>query len=419
MFMPSARFLFLLVAVFVIKIILPAFAGTETVIYNFCSLSNCADGSGPYLGNLIFDSSGNLYGTTATGGKDNVGVVFELSPTGSGWKETVLHSFATDGKDGTKPYGSLVFDKVGNLYGTTTEGGLHGGGIVFELSPGSTGKWTETIIHQFYANGTDGAAPYSTPVFDSAGNLYGSTDGGGKNYVGSVYELIPGAKGKWTEKLLHSFADNGKDGWLAVAPVILDSNGNIYGTTLLGGSGGNGIVYELTLGTSGKWTEKILHSFASNDEQGAESYGALAFNAVGDLVSTTDTGGKNNNGTVYELIPGSDGKWTEKVLHSFMTSRSTGEYPLANIILDGSGNMYSTTQSGGNGAQSNGTIFEMSPNSKGGWSEKTLYQFCIAENCDDGSVPTSGVVFDKGGNMYGTTQGGGTGGGGVVYKFTK
>jgi uncharacterized repeat protein (TIGR03803 family) len=417
--MPNARLLLLSVVILAVAITQPAFAGTETAIYNFCSLANCADGSGPYLGNLIFDSAGNLYGTTVTGGTDNVGVVFELSPEGKGWKETVLHSFANNGVDGNKPYGSVVFDKNGNLYGTTTLGGTHGGGLVFELSPQASGKWKETIIHTFYANGKDGAAPYGGPVFDSAGNLYGSTDGGGKSYFGTVYELIPGANGKWTEKILHSFANNGKDGWLAVAPVILDSSGNIYGTTLLGGSGGNGIVYELTPSTGGKWSEKTLHAFSSNDAQGALSYGALAFNASGDLVSTTDAGGKNNVGAVFELIPGADNKWTEKVLHSFVTSRSTGEYPLANIIFDGSGNMYSTTQYGGNGAQSNGTIFEMLPNGKGGWSEKTLYQFCIAENCDDGSVATSGLVFDKAGNMYGTTQGGGTGGGGIVYKFTK
>ena len=417
--MPSARLVFLLVVILSVAIIPPAFAGTETVIYNFCSLTNCADGSGPYLGNLIFDSAGNLYGTTVTGGTDNVGVVFELSPQGSGlWKETVLHNFLTNGKDGNKPYGSLVFDKNGNLYGTTTEGGVHLDGVVFELSPGANGKWTETIIHAFNDNGKDAAAPYGAPVFDSAGNLYGSTDAGGKNYLGSVYELSPGANGKWTEKILHSFADNGKDGWIPVSPVILDSSGNIYGTTLLGGSGGNGIVYELT-STNGKWTEKILHAFANNNKQGAESYGALAFNASGDLVSTTVSGGQTNNGTVYELIPGSGGKWTEKVLHSFITSRSTGEYPYANIIFDGSGNMYSTTESGGNGAQANGTIFEMSLNDEGKWTEKTLYQFCIAENCADGSIPTSGLVFDNAGSMYGTTQQGGTGGGGVVYKFTK
>jgi uncharacterized repeat protein (TIGR03803 family) len=418
--MPSARSLLLFTAIFAVAMIPPAFAGTETVLYNFCSLANCADGSGPYLGNLIFDSAGNLYGTTENGGTNNVGVVFELTPTaGGGWKETVLHNFSSSGKDGYKPYGGLVFDKSGNLYGTTTTGGVHFDGVVYELTPGANGKWSETIIHAFNETAGDGAAPYGAPVFDSEGNLYGSTDAGGKGLFGTVYELIPGANRTWTEKILHSFANNGKDGWLAVSPVILDSSDNIYGTTLLGGSGGNGIVYELTLGTGGKWDEKILHNFASNNLGGADPYGALAFDAAGDLVSTTNAGGKNNSGTVYELIPGSAGKWTEKVLRSFVTSRSSGEYPLSNVLFDDSGNIYGTTQSGGNGSEANGTIFELVPSSKGGWKEESLYWFCLAENCDDGSVPTSGLVFDKAGNMYGTTQQGGAGGGGVVYKFTK
>ena len=296
--MPASRVLRLFAVVFVPLTIPPAFAASaEQVLYNFCSQQNCTDGSGPYLGNLVFDSAGNLYGTTEFGGTDNVGVVFELSPNGQGWEETVLHSFANDGTDGNKPYSGVIFDKSGNLYGTTTVGGAHNDGTVFELSPGANRKWTEKILHSFNDDGKDAAAPYAAPVFDSVGNLYGSSDAGGAHYVGAVYELIPGANGKWTEKTLHSFNDSGKDGWLALTPLIFDSSGNLYGTTLLGGSDNNGIVFELSPGANEKWTEKILHSFNSNGKDGYESYGGLTFNSAGNLFATTVSGGKYGSGT--------------------------------------------------------------------------------------------------------------------------
>jgi uncharacterized repeat protein (TIGR03803 family) len=416
----NAKSLLLMALVFTLVIVPSAFAVTETVLYSFCSETNCTDGSQPYLGNLVLDSAGNIYGTTEYGGTDNIGVVFKLSPDGDSWKETVLHSFSSDGKDGTNPYAGVIFDKSGNLYGTTSFGGSHGDGIVFELSPEADGRWKETILHNFNDNGKDGAVPYSAPVFDSAGNLYGTTDAGGADYFGAVYKLTPGADGKWTEEVLHHFSSNGKDGEAAVAPLILDASGNLYGTTLLGGSGDAGIVFELSPSASGRWTEKIIHTFNGNDKGGADPYGALAFNSAGDLIGTTIAGGAYQNGTVFELIPDTaTNKWTEKILHNFLTSRGTGETPYANVIFDSAGNMYSTTAAGGDGATANGTFFEMVPNTKGGWDEKTLYQFCIAQNCDDGNTPYSGLVLSSSGSFFGTTQLGGINGEGVVYRITK
>lgn len=418
--MPASRVRCLLAVVFVLLTIPSAFAASaEQVLYNFCSQPNCTDGSGPYLGNLVFDSAGNLYGTTEYGGADNVGVVFELSSNGQGWEETVLHSFANDGTDGNKPYSGVIFDKSGNLYGTTTVGGAHNDGTIFELSPGANATWTEKILHSFNDDGKDAAAPYAAPVFDSAGNLYGSSDAGGAHYVGAVYELMPGANGKWTEKTLHSFDDSGKDGWLALTPLIFDSSGNLYGTTLLGGSDDNGIVFELSPGANGKWTEKILHSFNSNGKDGYESYGGLTFNSAGNLFGTTVSGGKYGPGTVFELIPGSNGKWTEKILHNFITNPSDGSYPYGTVIFDSAGNLYGMTYAGGSGPGGPGTVYEMSVNDKGKWREKILYNFCTANNCIDGAYPYGGPVFSTAGSIFGYTSAGGANGDGVVFRVTR
>jgi len=217
----------------------PAAGGgwTERVLYSFG-----ADGIWPTAG-LVFDAAGNLYGTTSFGGTVGWGTVFELTPAGGGgWTEQVLHNFLGY-SDGETPYAGLIIDAVGNLYGTTSSGGTYGVGMVFELMPTAGGHWTEQVLHTF--NFTDGGAPYAGLIFDVAGNLYGTAGGGGTYGDGTVFELTPTAGGGWTEKVVHSFG-NGTDGIFPRADLIVDAVGNLYGTTNYGGTNNYGTVFEVT-----------------------------------------------------------------------------------------------------------------------------------------------------------------------------
>jgi uncharacterized repeat protein (TIGR03803 family) len=214
---------------------------TEKVIWSF---GNGTDGANP-VGALVSDSAGNHYGTTANGGVKNDGTVYQLSLVGGSWAETTLHSFGTS-HDGIYPYSTLVFDANGNLFGTTVEGGgPNGGGIVFEVSPVAGGGWNESVLHVF-SGGPDGYGPYAEQlVFDTAGNLYGTASEGGIENFGTVFKLSPSLSGPWTEILIHAFK-NGDDGEAPFAGVILDSAGHLYGTTTGGGkNGGWGVVYEI------------------------------------------------------------------------------------------------------------------------------------------------------------------------------
>src|ERR1019366_6634594 len=203
-------------------------AAQEQVLHSF---GNGTDGNDP-LGGLIFDASGNLYGTTLGGGTYGGGTVFELTPAGGGsWTETVLHNFDSNGTDGFTPYAGLIFDSAGNLYGTTRWGGTYGGGTVFELTTAAGGGWTEQVLHSFDHNYTDGYYPQAGLIFDAAGNLYGTTSQGGTYvYWGTVFELTPAAGGDWTETVLHNFNQNGTDGYYPEAGLIFDAAGNLYGT---------------------------------------------------------------------------------------------------------------------------------------------------------------------------------------------
>ncbi len=193
--------------------------------------------------------------------------MFELTPTGGGgWTERVLYSFGNT-PDGAIPVVGLIFDATGNLYGATTEGGTHGDGTVFELTPTGGGGWTERVLYSF-GNTPDGAYANAVLIFDGAGNLYGTTELGGANGpYGTVFELTPTAGGGWTEKVLHSFA-NGTDGARPLASVIFDAAGNLYGTTTEGGTNRDGTVFELTPTAGGGWTETLLHSFNNNGTDG-------------------------------------------------------------------------------------------------------------------------------------------------------
>ena len=333
---------------------------TETVIYAF---GNGTDGVFP-SGSLIRDALGSLYGTTSQGnGAYSGGTAFQLTPTaGGGWTETVIHVFG-NGTDGARPIGSLIFDASGNLYGTTTLGGAQNLGTVFELAPAAGGGWTESVLHAF-ANLSNGFNPVGGLVFDTAGNLYGTT------FLGAVaFELRPTAGGSWEGGVIHFFS-NLKDGFNPNGSLIFDASGNLYGTAGSGGANpcggaGCGTVFELSPRSGGGWTEKILHSFNNNGTDGYTPSDSVIFDAAGNLYGVTGSGGNNTNcgngascGTAFELVPTASGHWREKILHNFSNDGKDGTVPQGRLLLKG-GSLYGTTIGGG--TYGYGTVFVIKP----------------------------------------------------------
>jgi uncharacterized repeat protein (TIGR03803 family) len=390
---------------------------TEKTLYAFTGGS---DGAMPVFGNLIFDSAGNLYGTTVSGGAYGYGTVFELSPSNGAWVESVLHSF-TGQSDGAYPYAGLIMDANGALYGTAHSGG-YGYGTVFELKPPGAG-WKLSVLHTFA--GYDGALPFGSLTFDSKGNLYGTTSSGSAS-AGNVFELKHTKTG-WHEIVLYAFGTvAGSIGSVPIAPVVLDAKGNLYGTTSMGGTNApyDGVAFELERLPGGGYTEIILHDFAGGSDGMSPGTGALLFNSKGKLYGTTTQGGSgsgcgsNGCGTVYELSRQSGGGWSETVLYSFTGGANANGAPEPGLTSDGAGHFYGTTNGGGTGGV--GTVFKLSP-SKGGWTESVQYAFTGG---NDGANPESGVIMDGLGNLYGTTVYGGNQncpngvGCGVVYELT-
>jgi uncharacterized repeat protein (TIGR03803 family) len=394
----------------------PAFAASnEKVIYSFCANQPCPDGSSP-VGALISDAAGNLYGTAYWGGTPGCGyygcgVVFELTPRkDGGWMESVLHAFS--GKNGENPEGTLVFDATGNLYGTTTAGGdlsACGGlgcGVVLKLAKKANGEWNTEVLHIFHGN--DGATPSAGVILDSTGNLYGTTSNGGDQSCGYpqmgcgvVFSLSPGANGKWIETVLHRFTID--EGNAPVGSLIFDAAGNLYGTTISGGTAFNGTVFKLAPTEGGRWTETLIRNFGSQD--GANPEAGLIFDATGNLYGTTYSGGYGmyGGGTVFRLTPHANDKWTETILHTFNYHYQfkKGYGPMGGVVLDTGGNVYGTTAYGGDGF---GTVFKLMPDANGKWSDTVLHTF----NGKDGALPFAGLVFGTSGKLYGATQGGGT-----------
>jgi uncharacterized repeat protein (TIGR03803 family) len=382
----------------------------ETVLHSF----NGNDGNEP-IGGLVFDGSGNLYGATFDGGTLGDGVVYKLSPGASGWTDTVLFSF--NGAGGFDPTSSLVFDTSGNLYGTTFFGGALGVGTAFEITPIS-GGWTMMGVHDFSPFGDDGTYPHSGVIFDGSGNLYGVTPGGGDYKDGTVYELTPNPSGGWTEKILHSF--NGQDGSSPDSRPIFDASGNLYGATNFGGGTssacqfGCGVIFELTPAADGTWTEKTVHNFTKNSQDGNAPATGLMIDAAGNLYGATSGGAAYNWGSVFELTPLAGGGWKETVLHNFTSNGIDGNNPTGPLVRDAAGNLYGTTSNGG--AYGDGTVFKLTPTAHGAWKETILHSF--NPNGTDISTPNAGVVLDGSGNLYGTAEGGGTYGYGGVFEIT-
>jgi uncharacterized repeat protein (TIGR03803 family) len=311
--------------------------------------------------------------------------------------ETILHSFTCSATDGCKPQGGLILDSEGNLYGTTQGGGANGGGTVFKLAPSGD----LTILHSFACGTTDGCDPGSGVVLDSKGNLYGTTWQGGADGNGTVFEVS--ASG--TETILHSFTC-GTDGCsfagIGGGGLVLDKANNLHGTTFTGGFSPSdcGTVFKL-IPSSGKLT--TLYSFSCGLD-GGTPVGGIALDKANNLYGTTSGGGAYSFGTVFKVAP--SGK--ETVLHSFNANGEDGFLPYGGVILDSKNNLYGTTYRGG--AIGAGTIFEVTASD----TETVLYSFtCGTKSCE----PEEGLAFDKYGNLYGTTQWGGLYDLGTVFEW--
>lgn len=395
-----------------------------TTLYDFPDLT---EGMHPYAG-LLSDGQGNYYGTTTSGGTSTTcgyytgcGTVFKLTPSGSGWTETVLYSFTGTNGDGAYPTGNLVLDSEGNLYGTTQYGGITnyclGGldqcGIAYKLSPSGNGAWTETIIHQFASGTNDGGNPAYGLVMDSLGNLYGTTGAGGIYGLGTAFELSPSTGGTWTETLLHSFAAN-PDVAPPTSGLTFDKSGNLYG---VGGNGeySTGGVYRLSL-TGGSWTETILFPFST--QAGYNAVGNLILDGEGNLYGVTNFGGTYGVGLAYKLVPTLSGLWTQSILYNFRGVDGDGAYPNAGLSFDSEGNLYGTTLYGGVfggscGSIGCGAVFELTP-SGATWREHVLHLFAAGS---DGYNPQAPVLVDSSGDVWGTTANGGIGGSGIVFEI--
>jgi hypothetical protein len=392
----------------------PAHAQTFTVLHVF---TGAGDGSNP-TGALTVAGPRALYGTSSSGGNNGSGVIFKLVQSGSGWLLNPLYEFAAT-SDGRYLYGGVVVGPNGALYGTTAQGGGAGVGTVFELRPPLTVcmavvcYWNEALLHSFTGS-PDGAIPtYGNLTFDQAGNIYGTTLAGGASNDGVAFELAQSGD-QWTETILHNFGNN--DGVSPEAGVIFDAAGNLYGTTLHGGTeqgcqGGCGIAYQLT-SSNGAWTEHTLVNF-DPEMSGGNPYGALIEDRSGNLFGTTSIGGGGGGGTVFELTP-SNGSWMVSTPFGFGINPACNTH--AGVTMDAAGNLYGACYDGGlHGA---GMVFELT-NSSLGWMLTDLHDF----QGNDGSNPWGPVVLDASGNLYGTTYGGGNlvncnGGCGVVWAIT-
>lgn len=389
-----------------------AFAGTEKVMYSFLGTP---DGGEPQ-GGLVADAAGNLYGTTPYGGSLNNGTVFELSPpatAGEDWVETILYNF--QGVTDAMPNGALIFDKDGNLYGTA-QGANPGesSGEVFELSPPtSLGEpWTETVL--WAANSSNqitGSRPLGNLVMDTAGNLYGTDFVGGVHGGGVAYELLAPttAGGSRTKRVLHNFGAAG-DGTNPEAGLLL-RDGVLYGTTSVGANSVYGIVFQLTR-KPGLWTEAILYTFTS--ATGLYPRETLIADSAGNLYGTASIGGAaSNNGTVFELSPPAvaGDSWQETTLHAF-TNTGDGGDPVGKLWRDNNGDLFGTTSLWGKGG---GAVYKLKPPATlgGSWTYALVYVFPYSG--DTSRVPSSGLTYENGA-LFGESDLGGTLDTGTVYS---
>ncbi len=389
----------------------PTGIGSEQVVYRF---AGGTDGAWPE-GRLIMDGSGSMYGTTTAGGNSTYcptagglpsgcGTVLKLTPNGSGgYTESILYAFGANGaNDGQDPYGGLTMDGAGDLYGTTLLGGANHTGVaengtVFKLTPNGSGGYTESVLYNF-SGYPDASGPMSGLVMDSSGNLYGTALNGGSYGGGAVFKLTSNGSGGYTESVIYSFGGSAGAYGSPIAGLYLDSTtGSLFGVAEQGGGSPgtpSGAVFELAPNGSGGYTESTLYTFTGGGD-GATPHGRLTMDGSGNLYGTTYDGGGNGGGTVFKLTPNGSGGYTESTVYS-LPSRGS---PDDGVVIDASGNLYGTSTGPGNG-----TVFELSPNGSG-YSASTLYGF---GGGSDGATPRASVTISSSGNVFGTTNYGGS-----------
>jgi uncharacterized repeat protein (TIGR03803 family) len=364
---------------------------------------------------LVADSSGNLYGEVSTNNNCSCGLVYKLSPQPGGtWQFAPIHEFT--GPDGLEPQGGLIFDSSGNLYGTTYGGGATGNGTVFVLHPTETG-WAEKVLYSFGTTTNDVLNPYASLTMDSSGNLYGTAENGGTSLLhegcdesgcGGVFKLTRTGE-EFTESVLYNFT-GGDDGAFPNSNVIFDSAGNLYGTTTFSNAAATGTIFELSPSTGAQWTDKTLYAFTGGTD-GGEPFAGLIFDAAGNLYGTTsrdgDVGLCNGPGcgTVFQLSPQTGGTWSFNVILTF--NGSNGANPVSNLIIDSADNLYGTTPGGGEDGY--GTVFRLSP-SHNNWVEE------FVSFSGNNGVSPYGTLLLNNGFLYGATQHGGHGYG-VVFDI--
>jgi uncharacterized repeat protein (TIGR03803 family) len=380
---------FIFMFIFLVAVHIPARAQSysDNVIYSF---NGGSGGNEPVFSGVVQDKAGNFYGTTYAGGAYKYGIVFKVDPSGN---ETVLHSFG-QGRDGRTPYGGLAIDPAGHLYGATNQGGIWsknctaGCGIVYEIEPDGQ----EKLLHAF-AGGADGASPYGSLTRDAAGNLYGTTEMGGEFNYGTIFKIDRNG----TETVLYSFPGQ-PGGQMPQAGVIRDAAGNLYGTTVAGGTYNYGSVFEFS--ASGEMT--LLYSFVGGSD--GESPDAPLFRTSnGNLYGTTFEGG-NGLGTVFKV----DTSGKETVVHPFGDFQNDGDYPESPLASDSKGNLYGTTIQGGTGGS--GVVYQIS--TQGVYS--VVYDFATQA---EGGGPNGPLLAGSNGKFYGTTSSGGTANSGTVYEL--
>jgi uncharacterized repeat protein (TIGR03803 family) len=364
----------------------PAQAQTYNVLYSFPGGS-----AGQYpIPGVIQDTLGNLYGTTAnggSGGSDGYGVVYEVTTSGI---EKVLHTFS-GGSDGEYPYAAVLRDREGNLYGATNSGGnSEQGGVVYKID--NAGK--ETILHAFAGGTSDGCNPFQGLIMDSKGNLYGTTNGCGAYNGGTVFKLTLAGN----ETVLHSFAEGSQPSYYG--HLLMDKAGDIYGVLQVGGSSNDGVLYEL--GAKGKFT--VLHNFAGGPSDGQYSSGSVAGDEAENLYGITYKGGTHDLGVVWEVSK--EGK--ETILHNFAGGASDSCSPVASVIRDSQDNLYGNS---GCGAYGYGAAWELSKNG-------TLTLLHSFENSPDGENPFGAELLRTAkGDLYSVILEGGTAGYGTVWAY--
>lgn len=407
----------LFAAAAIVSLTFAAHASTLTPLYSFCQKTNCLDGDEP-TSPVIMDSAGNLYGTTRDGGSMDYGVVYELSydSVHKKWAEQVLANFSSAGGSGYNPYGPLILDTAGNLYGTAASTAFNvnnGAGVAYELIKSQ--GWKRQILYTFCAQAgcADGDAPStgltyfgqsSGALYDGISPLYGTTPAGGANDDGVVFKLTP-KSGKWSQTTLHSFCsltdcEDGKN----PGALTTDSSGNLLGTTTAKG-------FSKIFRMSTQGGEAVLYHFCAKKKcaDGDIPIG-IVFDAAGNILGADVDQGKKKNGVAFKL----DTHNKFDILYNFCSQKKCTDGAAAgSLTLDASGDLLGVTGLGGTLAA--GSIFKIAP----GGAFTTLYSFCtLTGSCADGYYPALGLTLDSKGNIYGINTRGGNNDKGVVYEFT-